>query len=121
MEIKTPSDEVTEAIESAIAWFQKSAIKGIRIESFPIDPVKDLNKTISSDKRVVKDPNAEPTWARFYEIDTNRPFFCNRDGIKVYSLDKVKLERRTGYSWYGGYATSLLAEDYLKWKKRLNR
>ena len=120
-EIKTPSDEVTEAIESAIAWFQKSAIKGIRIESFPIDPVKDINKTISSDKRVVMDPNAEPTWARFYEIDTNRPFFCNRDGIKVYSLDKVKLERRTGYSWYGGYATSLLAGDYPKWKKRLNR
>ncbi len=48
-------------------------------------------------------------------------FFCNRDGIKVYSLDKVKLERRTGYSWYGGYATSLLAGDYPKWKKRLNR
>ena len=91
------------------------------IESFPIDPVKDLNKTISSDKRVVMDPNAKPTWARFYEIDTNRPFFCNRDGIKVYSLDKVKLERRTGYSWYGGYATSLLAGDYPKWKKRLNR
>ncbi len=121
MGIKTPSDEVIEAIESAVSWFQKSAIKGVRIEAFPIDPVKDGNKIISSDKRVVRDPDAEPVWARFYEIDTNRPFFCNRDGIKVYSLDQVKLERRTGYSWYGTYADSLLARDYPRWKKRLNR
>ncbi len=121
MEIKTPSDEVIEAIESAVAWFQKSAIKGVRIEAFPIEPVKDGNKIISSDKRVVRDPDAEPVWARFYEIGTNRPFFCNRDGIKVYSLDQVKLERRTGYSWYGTYADSLLARDYPRWKKRLNR
>ena len=121
MEIESPSMEVIDAIESAIAWFRKSAINGIRIDSFPIKPVKEGNKTISNDIRVVRDIDAKPIWARFYEIDTNRPFLCNRDGIKVYSLAEVKLERRTGYSWYGSYARSLLAKDFPEWQKRLNR
>ena len=64
--------------------------------------MKDLNKTISSDKRMVMDPNAEPTWARFYEIDTNRPFFCNRDGIKVRDLpgplQQIMLDLQIGQS-----------------------
>ena len=67
------------------------------------------------------DTDGERIWARFYEIGTNRPFFCNRDGVKVYSLAEVKLERRTGYSWYGSYARSLLAKDFPRWQKRLNR
>ena len=121
MEIETPSNEVIEAIEGAVAWFQKSAIKNVRIETYPIEPVKDGQKIISSDKRVVSDTDAELVWARFYEIGTNRPFFCNRDGVKVYSLAEVKLERRTGYSWYGSYARSLLAKDFPRWQKRLNR
>ena len=25
-------------------------------------------------------------WARFYELETNRPFFCDRDGIKKYDI-----------------------------------
>ena len=121
MEIELPSSEVIEAIESAIEWFRQSAISGIRIDSFPINPVKEGDKNISNDIRVVRDSNAEPIWARFYEIGTNRPFFCNRNGIKVYSLAEVKLERRTGYSWYGSYARSLLAKDFPRWQKRLNR
>ena len=121
MEIESPSGEVIEAIESAVVWFRQSAIKGIRIESFPIDPVREGDKTISNDIRVVRDSDVKPIWARFYEIGTNRPFFCNRDGIKVYSLAEVKLERRTGYSWYGSYARSLLAKDFPRWQKRLNR
>ena len=121
MEIESPSGEVIQAIESAVEWFRQSAISGIRIDSFPIDPVKEDSKIISKDIRVIRDTDAEPIWARFYEIGTNRPFFCNRDGVKVYSLAEVKLERRTGYSWYGSYARSLLTKDFPQWQKRLNR
>ena len=99
MEEEAPSAEIVEAVEGAVAWFRRSAIRGIRIERFDIDPVKDGDKVIEHDERVVRDPDAKPMWARFYEIDTNRPFFCNRDGIKVYTLAEVTLERRTGYSW----------------------
>ena len=58
---------------------------------------------------------------RFYEIKTNLPFFCNRDGIKVYSLNEVKLERRTGYSWYSSSPQKLLDQDYHNWKRNINR
>ena len=37
------------------------------------------------------DASAGPLWARYYEIDTKKPFYCDLDGVKVYSLDKVGL------------------------------
>ena len=83
--------------------------------------MKDSNKVIEQDVRVVRDPEASPVWARFYEVDTNRPFFCNRDGIKVYTLAEVTLERRTGYSWYGDAPAKLLESDYPKWRKRIKK
>ncbi|MEE2615294.1 MAG: pectate lyase [Verrucomicrobiota bacterium] len=121
MRIDQPSNEIIESIESAILWFRQSAINDLRVEKFAIEPVKHNNKIINHDIRIVTDLNAKPIWARFYEIKTNRPFFCNRDGIKVYSLNEVKLERRTGYSWYSSSPAKLLDQDYPKWKKNLNR
>ena len=121
MEEEAPSAEIVAAVEGAVAWFRRSAIRGIRIERFDIDPVKDGNKVIEQDVRVVRDPEASPVWARFYEVDTNRPFFCNRDGIKVYTLAEVTLERRTGYSWYGDAPAKLLDSDYPKWRKRIKK
>ena len=119
MEEEAPSAKIVEAVEGAVAWFRRSAIHGIRIERFDIAPVKDGNKVIEHDERVVRDPDAKPLWARFYEIDTNRPFFCNRDGIKVYTLAEVTLERRTGYSWHSDAAAKLLEKEYPKWLERL--
>jgi PelA/Pel-15E family pectate lyase len=60
----------------------------------------------------VEDPNAPTLWARFYDLETGQPFFCNRDGEKVYRLADVELERRSGYAWYGAWATQLLEKDY---------
>ncbi|MDD9867665.1 MAG: pectate lyase [Verrucomicrobiales bacterium] len=121
MEQERPNAEIVAAVEGAVAWFRRSAINGIRIERFDIDPVKDGNKVIEQDVRVVRDTNAKPVWARFYEVDTNRPFFCNRDGIKVYTLAEVTLERRTGYSWYNDAPARLLEENYPKWRKRIKK
>jgi PelA/Pel-15E family pectate lyase len=74
--------------------------------------------TTTFDRRAVEDPDAPPIWARFYEIDTNRPFMANRDGIKVYTLAEVARERRTGYSWYGYYPKDLLEKDYPAWRAK---
>ena len=54
------------------------------------------------DKVVVKDPNAPGLWARFYEIGTNRPIFCDRDGVAKHDLSEIGYERRNGYACYGG-------------------
>ena len=119
MELPEPRPEMVSAIEAAIAWFESAKIEGLRIETLPIAPVRFEGHTASFDRREVFDPQAPPIWARFYELDTNRPFFCNRDGKKVYRLSDVQLERRSGYGWYGYWPAKLLAEDYPAWKARI--
>jgi len=121
MEMENPSAEIIDAVDHAMAWFEVSKIEGIRIETVEIDAERFKNHTATTDRVVVKDPNAPPLWARFHEVDTFRPFMCNRDGNKVYSLAEVALERRTGYAWYGGWPRRLLDGEYEAWKKRLNR
>ena len=62
----------------------------------------------------MRDPEAPPLWARFYEIETNRPFFCGRDGVKKYDIAEIESERRNGYAWYGTWGKSV-AERYARW------
>jgi PelA/Pel-15E family pectate lyase len=119
MGIEHPSAETIAAIEAAVTWIDRSRISGIRVKDIDIEPVRFHNHTTTRDRIVVQDPDAPPIWTRFYEIDTNRPFFCNRDGIKVYSLADVKLERRTGYGWYTGSPGRIL-DSYPAWKARIS-
>lgn len=118
MSIEKPDRQTIRAIEAAIDWFEQSKIHGIRIEKISVEPVKFEYYTSTYDLKVVTDGNAPPLWARFYEIETNRPFMANRDGSKVYSLAEVERERRTGYSWYNDYPAGLLANDYPAWRAR---
>ena len=71
------------------------------------------------DKVVVADPIARPLWARFYDIKTNKPIYCSRDGIPKSTLAEISYERRNGYSWLGYYAEDLLSNELPAWKKRL--
>jgi len=113
MMIDNPTRDVAEAIESAVAWFDKAKISGIKVER-----VEDASKPGGSDRVVVRDSSAPPMWARFYEIETNRPFFCSRDGVPKYRLSEISHERRTGYSWLGRYGDSLLEKEYPAWRKK---
>jgi PelA/Pel-15E family pectate lyase len=70
---------------------------------------------------LVPDASAAPLWARFYEIGTNKPIFSGRDGVIRYDLSEIELERRSGYSWIGPYASALLQTEYPAWRKRLGR
>jgi len=45
----------------------------------------------------------ENLWARFYELETNTPIYGDRDGTVHYTLEEISEERRSGYSWQGGY------------------
>lgn len=118
MEIPHPSDEVIEAVKSAMAWFDKVAITGIRVEKVSIPADQIVNHEYPYDRVVVKDKKAPRIWARFYEMADNTPFMCNRDGIKVYKLSDVKLERRVGYAWYT-YAPEELFKAYDIWSKKV--
>ena len=105
--------QVIEAIQSAIAWFNQAKLTGIKLVRKP-----DAAQPKGYDLIVVKDEKADPLWARFYEIGTNRPIFCGRDSIIKFSLAEIEYERRNGYNWYTGAPAKLLAQDYPAWQKR---
>ncbi len=113
MSIENPSPETVASIEDSVAWFQHVQLNGIRQIERP-DPT--LPK--GYDKVIVADPTAPPLWARFYEIGTNRPIFCGRDGIVKYQLAEIEHERRVGYAWYTQAPQDLLQRDYPAWKAR---
>ncbi len=120
MSIEKPSAEIIEAVEAAVAWFEKTKIEGKRIETISMPEGNPEDRAIKYDRRMVDDPAAEPLWARFYELEDDTIFLCNRDGIKVYSLDKVWPERRIGYSWYGTWGNEVL-QAYPAWKASLSQ
>jgi PelA/Pel-15E family pectate lyase len=113
MGIDHPGPSVIDAIQSAVAWFDRVKLNGIRLVEKP-----DSSLSKGYDRVVVQDPKARPLWARFYEIGTNRPIFCGRDGVIKYSLAEIEYERRTGYRWYVSDAAKLLAEEYPAWLKK---
>src|SRR5829696_2840470 len=115
MSIKDPSPAVIEAVESAIAWFAQSQLKGIKwVEK------RDASQPGGIDRVVIQDPEGGSTWARFYEIGTNRPIFVGRDGVVKYSVAEIEHERRTGYNWYVNEPAKLLGKEYPAWKKKLS-
>ena len=57
---------------------------------------------------------AADTWARFYEVGTNRPIYGDRDGKVYYKLDQISEERRKGYSWQSNYGISSAMAYYDK-------
>jgi pectate lyase len=113
MSLDDPSPEVQRAVEGAVAWFEAAKIKGIRqvVE-------KDERSPKGTNKLVVKDASAPSMWARFYEIDSNRPLFADRDGVAKYDLADIGYERRNGYGWLGYWPQKLLEKEYPTWKKK---
>jgi pectinesterase len=108
MRLDHPTPEQIKAVHAAAAWFEKSKLTGKRL-----DKIKDAEG--KSDVVLVDDPSAtEPLWSRYYEIETNRPFFCGRDGVKKYFLAEIERERRIGYAWIRPFGRRVLA-DYPKW------
>lgn len=117
MSIDNPSPEVINSIESAIKWFEDSKIIGIRVEDFNTPPFQTPLRLLTTDRRVVQDPNAPPIWARFYELKTHKPLFSNRKSELFYSMAEVDRERRA-YGWYT-YEPQRAIDAYPAWQKKL--
>ncbi len=112
MTIENPSDRVKQAVQSAVTWLDNVKLVGVTTKR-----INDPTQPSGKDVVVVQDPNVV-SWARFYELDTNKPFFCGRDGVKKYSLEQIENERRVGYGWYGTWPAKLLATDYPAWRAK---
>lgn len=105
MKLKNPSAEIKAAIENAVNWFESTKIVGYKYGTIG-----------NNDKGLVADAEAI-SWARFYDLSTNKPVFGDRDNSVKASVEEISKERRVGYAWYGTFAQNLLAKEYPKWLK----
>lgn len=103
----SPDEATREAIEAAIEWYRANKIEGIRWQRK------------NGEYSVVKDKNAKPVWARFYQFETMRPIFIGRDGVIKYDVAEIEAERRNGYAWYVSEPNELIEKDYPKWKEKI--
>jgi len=113
MGINEPNKEIIASVQAAVRWF-----KGVKIYGIKVIEVPDKLGPNGINRIVIKESTAPPMWARFYELETNRPFFCSRDGIKRYDLSEISYERRNHYSWLGYWPQSLLEQNYPAWAGR---
>lgn len=111
MTLPNPDQRIRVAVEGAMDWFERNKLTGIRV-------VRSGKKGApEADTRVVEEAGASPLWARFYDLDECRPFFCDRDGKPKRNLSEIGHERRNGYGWYNDRPASLYPL-YEKWKAR---
>lgn len=105
MSIPDPSPRIIASVEAAVSWFKANKITGIMRKDF-------TNSEGKKDYRMVPCPQDDypcPVfWARFYTLEDNRPFFCDRDGVKKYDISEIGYERRNGYSWYNNAGLKVL-------------
>lgn len=119
MAIKDPTEADIRAIESGVAWLERSAIHDTRLDEFTLDPpVRYDYHLAKKDRRLVKEVGAPRLWARFYDLNDNSVVLANRDSVRVERFDQIHPERRTGYAWYGTWGEKLLTKTYPKWKAK---
>ena len=117
MSLQNPDKDVIKSVSSAVRWFNESKINGVRVKTIEAPLTAYKYRVSHTDKIVVPDTAALPIWTRYYELETHRPLFCNRDSKVVYSLAEVERERRDGYRWYT-YEPQKILNSYPGWAQK---
>lgn len=94
MSLPNPDERVKQAVHSAMRWFDKYKLTGLRIRH------SGKWAKAESETWLEEDPTAPPIWARYYDLERNEPFVCDRDGIPRRRLEQIGHERRNGYAWF---------------------
>ena len=91
------NEAIQKAVKGAIAWYKKNKLKD-----------KAFSKTAG-----VVDKAGSSLWFRFYEVNNDNYFFCDRDGASTKTQDFMKIseERRKGYQWAGDYGSAILSTE----------
>ena len=91
------TEEIQKAVKGAISWYKKNRLKD-----------KAFSKTAG-----VVDKAGSSLWFRFYEVNSDDYFYCDRDGASTKTQDfmKISAERRTGYQWAGDYGSAILSSE----------
>jgi len=90
------STAVQTAVKGAIAWIKATKVSNTQFDSGSFYTVAGKNM-----------------WYRFYEVDNDNYFFCDRAGESTKTQDITKLsdDRRYGYQWAGDYGSATLAME----------
>ncbi|WP_346837438.1 pectate lyase [Microbulbifer sp. SAOS-129_SWC] len=99
MQLKQPSDAVKRAIVSAHDWFAQHRIAGYR-----------WTQATHNYRELVPDQDADPLWARFYDLGSDRPVFGDRDGRVYYDVRQLSRERNLGYGWYTEHPNKVMKQ-----------
>lgn len=94
-------------------WFEPAAVNGA-VTPRNIRTLIELYLETGEERYLTPTPAAihwlerskleDGKWARFYELDTNKPLYVNMDKEVVYEFVNI----RPGYSWAGNYASSAI-------------
>ncbi|WP_193161660.1 pectate lyase [Microbulbifer hainanensis] len=106
MKLEQPSDAVKRAIVSAHDWFERHRISGYRWALANHDF-----------RELIPDRDADPLWARFYDLSSDRPVFGDRDGRVYYDIRELSRERNLGYGWYTEHPNKVI-KRYPAWAER---
>ncbi|MBR6450390.1 MAG: pectate lyase [Fibrobacter sp.] len=92
------TEAIQKSVKGAIEWYKKTRVTGLY-----------FNKKQGR----FEEREGNVLWYRFYEVNNDNYFFCDRDGASTKTQDftKISEERRTGYQWAGDYGTALLSTE----------
>jgi PelA/Pel-15E family pectate lyase len=113
MSLPNPTPEEITAVHAACAWFQKVEIFGYRYGSGNF--FADHNSP--EGRKLVAVEGAGAIWSRYYQIETGKPIFGDRDKTIHDDVNELSLERRNGYSWYNSAGIEVLNE-YKAWVQK---
>jgi len=112
MSMPNPGADVKKAVQAAVAW-----LESVKVVGYAYQNIQDKSQPSGRDRVLVPKPNGV-LWARFYELETNKPIFAGRDAIKRYAVAEIENERRVGYGWYNTRPAELLSKSYPEWAQK---
>ncbi len=105
MQLPDPDARQQAAIRAAVAWFDKTKIMDMAFKS-----------TGAGGRQLISAPGKGPLWARYYELETDRPIFGDRDKTIHDNVNDLSKERRNGYGWYRDTPKRVL-EHFKRWNR----
>lgn len=104
LRLENKDSNVVAAINAAAAWFEKVQLHDVAFKAVGDDG-----------RRLVASPGSGPVWSRYYELQTDRPVFGDRDKSIHDVVDELSRERRDGYSWFTD-SPKVALEEWSKWR-----
>lgn len=105
MEDENPTEEIKNSIVSAMEFFNRDDIRIHGVKRVLVDAPHDPTSKKYPDSEYVlqEDKDAPDLWARFYDIETLKPIYCDRERKFVKTYNELSRERRNGYHYINNW------------------